>query len=211
MLQIVLIIVALSVVVGLRFFYLLVKGVDVSKYEHLQTPQITTLPDITVLEVPFETSTDGLKEVFGFLFKTYFKIKGVPKMPGKIPPSLARYENTLDFEMEDNEREAAFSNVTWKGFAALPVLVRTSEVPKIQHDELNSKTAVWHYGETAEILHVGPYEKETLAVRKLMAFIEKKGYEVNGLHEEVYLRSPGTPLYKPENYYTIIRYPVRKK
>ncbi len=211
MLKIVLIVIAVLLLVGMGVFFIVVKGPDVSKYEYLQEPQIVIIPDITVLEVSFTTPADGLKEVFGFLFKNYLKIKGVPKIPWNMPSSLARYENFLDFDMEISKREAAFKEMIWQGAAALPLPANITNVPDVRHEKLTARIVTWKYGETAEILHIGPYEKETPTGNKLTEYIEKQGYEITGSHEEVYLRGPGTPFCKPENYYTIIRYPVTKK
>jgi len=211
MLKIVLIIIVVLLVAGTGVIFMLVKGPDVSKYVHLQEPRIISIPDTTVLEVSFNTTTNGLKEVFGFLFKSYFKIKGVPKIPWKLPPSVARYENSLDFDMEISKREAAFDNMIWQGAAALPLPANVTSVPDVAHENLTVRMVIWKYGETAEILHIGPYEKEAPTGKKLKEYIEKQGYEITGSHEEVYLRGPGTPFCKPENYYTIIRYPVIRK
>ncbi|NUM64306.1 GyrI-like domain-containing protein [candidate division KSB1 bacterium] len=69
----------------------------------------------------------------------------------------------------------------------------------------------WEYGEVAEILHMGPYDKEQPTVARLMEFIKTQGYEVAGEHEEEYLKGP-TMFSRgdPEKYATIIRYRVRK-
>ncbi|HIQ16265.1 MAG TPA: hypothetical protein EYH38_12005 [Leucothrix sp.] len=211
MLKTVLIIVAVLLLVGIAFFFMIVKGPDVTKYEYLQKPQITTIPDTNVLAVSFSTTADGLKEVFGFLFKNYLKIKGVPKMPWKMPSSAARYDNALDFDMEAEKREATFKNMIWEGVVAIPLPANITNLSESKHDKLTARITTWEYGETAEILHIGPYEKEAPTVKELKDYIDKQGYEITGLHEEVYLRGPGTPFCKPKNYYTIIRYPVKKK
>ena len=210
MFNIVLIIVVVLLLAGLGFFFMLVKGPDVTKYAHLHEPQIRTIPDSKVLAVSFHTPTDGLNEVFSFLFKSYLKIKGVPKMPWRMPPSAARYENELDFDMEAKKREAAFENMIWEGVAAIPLPADITTSTNVKHDKLSAKRVTWEYGETAEILHIGPYEKEAPTVNKLKEYIKTQGYEISGLHEEMYLRSPGTPFCKPANFYTIIRYPVKK-
>ena len=77
---------------------------------------------------------------------------------------------------------------------------------------LEVELATWEYGEVAEILHVGPYSEETPTIERLHAFIGVSGYEIRGDHEEEYLRGPGMPFIRvsPEDYYTIIRYQVRK-
>ncbi|HIP38784.1 MAG TPA: hypothetical protein EYG88_05275 [Desulfocapsa sulfexigens] len=208
----ILLIVAAVVLAGAGgFFFYFMKGPALSRYEYLKNPRITTIPDTNVLEIPFATSADGLKEVFDFLFKNYFKLKGAPKRAAKMAPPLARYENALDFEMEEEKRKTVFDNMIWKGVAAIPLPADITSLPDLRNENLTAAIACWQYGEIAEILHVGPYEKEASTVRKLMKFIDEQGYEVSGFHEEVYLHGPGSPFSKPEKYYTIIRYPVEKK
>ncbi len=61
-----------------------------------------------------------------------------------------------------------------------------------------------------EIVHFGSYETEKEAIGKLQTFITDSGYIISGLHEEEYIKGPGMPFRKPENYITIIRYQVSK-
>ena len=61
-----------------------------------------------------------------------------------------------------------------------------------------------------DMLHTGPYSEETLTIQKLRDFIASSGYEIIGEHEEEYLHGPGMPPGSPKDYYTIIRYRVRK-
>jgi hypothetical protein len=69
----------------------------------------------------------------------------------------------------------------------------------------------WDYGEVAQILHVGRYDAEIDDTETLLGFIRSQGYEVTGLHEEEYLKGPGFLFAgNPDNYLTVIRYPVRK-
>ena len=128
-----------------------------------------------------------------------------------MPPPAARYENALDFDIEAARRKSFFKNMIWKGVAAIPLASDIVELPDIKNEKLTARVARWQYGKTAAILHVGPYEEEAPTVNRLKKYIEEQGYEIAGLHEEVYLRGPGSPMSKPENYYTIIRYPVKKK
>ncbi len=209
--KIALIIAVVVLCVGGGFVYRMLKGPDLSRYEHLRQPRITTLPDSNVLAVSFEASGEELKEVFGFLFKNYFKIKGVPKRPDKMPPPAARYENVVDFDMEPARRKSFLKNIIWKGVAAIPLASDIAELPDIKNEKLTAGVVRWQYGKTAEILHVGPYEEEAPTVKRLKKYIEEQGYEIAGLHEEVYLRGPGSPMSKSKDYYTIIRYPVKKK
>jgi hypothetical protein len=195
---------------GVGFFFML-KGPDLSHYEFLKQPRVIAKPDVTVLEIPFEVDSRGLSKVFSALFKTYFKIPGVPKGPGMAAPA-ARYENLLDINLPPEERAKQFAHMTWKGSAALPVPASVKTLPQVKDTSgLHARLNTWHYGEVAEILHIGSYETEPGTIKTLTDYIAAQGYEIVGLHEEEYLRGPGMPFSKPERYYTIIRYPVKKK
>jgi len=211
--QKILIIAAIIVVVAAVLLLLVsqLTKVDVSGYEKLRDPAIRTIPDTKVIQVSFEVPSSGLGRVFGVLFKTYFSTKGTPKGKAMQPPAT-RYINTIDFDMMADERQKAVNTVIWKGMSAMqvPESVTQLNIPK-DTGGLQVELTTWHYGETAEILHVGPYEKEAPTVRRLLDFIEKSGYEINGLHEELYIIGPGNPLVSADKYYTIIRYPVKPK
>jgi effector-binding domain-containing protein len=63
----------------------------------------------------------------------------------------------------------------------------------------------------AEILHIGPYDREEPDIARLTGFIKDNGYSIIGDHEEEYLKGPGMfSKGNPEKYYTIIRYRVKK-
>ena len=201
----------LVLIIGGFFAVQMMRGPDLSRYMFLKEPRIVVKPDTQVIEVPFEVSSEGLGSVFGVLFKTYFKTPGTPK--GKdMPAPAARYENLIDMTLPPEQRAEQYANIVWKGTAALPVPENVAELaPSTGREGLVPRLGRWRYGEVAEILHVGPYEAEPPTVQRLMGFIEAEGYEIAGLHEEEYLRGPGMPFTKPENYHTILRYPVRKK
>jgi len=191
------------VVLALAIVYLLMtRGPDLSEYEHLRDPAITTKPDQRMLVVRAQGDPNEVGgEALGLLFKLYFGIKGVAKGP-KQPAPRARWPVSLDVTPSE-----------WVGHYALPVPDNVTEVP--EHEAvagLEVELVTWEYGEVAEILHVGPYSEEEPTIERLHAFIEDSGYEIVGDHEEEYLKGPGMPLIRvrPEDYYTIIRYQVGK-
>jgi hypothetical protein len=95
----------------------------------------------------------------------------------------------------------------------MPVPENVAELPEYEAEPgLTIELTTWEYGEVAEILHIGPYDKEEPTIEKLHTFIEENGYKIVGLHEEEYLKGPGM-FFKgnPEKYYTIIRYQVKKE
>ena len=138
-------------------------------------------------------------EAFGRLFKMKFKLKNDTS---KEAWPRARWPKP--FETPRNEYVGIFAVPVSNEVEALPPDADNPE-PKIQ-------LVNWEYGEVAEILHVGDYEKEMPSVEKLKSFVIANGYEISGAHEEEYLKGPGM-IFKgnPEEYQTILRYPVRKK
>ena len=66
-----------------------------------------------------------------------------------------------------------------------------------------------HEGFCAQILHVGPYDKEQDSLNRLRKYAHKSGYEIYGRHHEIYLNNPSRSA--PEKLKTVLRYPVRKK
>jgi hypothetical protein len=195
--------VAVVAILALVALYLIfARGPDLSEYEALRDPAITTKPDQRMLVVRVQGDPNQVGgEAFGLLFKLYFRIKGVAKGP-KQPAPRARWPVSLDVAPSE-----------WVGHYALPVPNQVAEIPEHEAGEgLEVELATWEYGEVAEILHVGPYSEEEPTIERLHTFIEDSGYEIVGDHEEEYLRGPGMPLIRvrPEDYYTIIRYQVRK-
>ncbi len=100
----------------------------------------------------------------------------------------------------------------WLGIYGLPIPATANTLPE-PGSPTEAKVAItaWEYGEMAEILHVGPYSEETPTIQKLLDFIKQQGYVIVGSHEEEYLRSAGMgDKGDPAQYYTIIRYRVKK-
>ncbi|MEJ2091130.1 MAG: GyrI-like domain-containing protein [Syntrophobacterales bacterium] len=61
-------------------------------------------------------------------------------------------------------------------------------------------------GQSAQILHVGPYAEEAATIAQLHTFIKEKGFHFAGKHHEIYLSDPRrTP---PEKLKTILRQPI---
>lgn len=191
--------IAVAAFVIIAALYLFQERPDPGKYEFLKQPRITIIPDQKMLVVTAQGDPNAVgSTAFKLLFKTYFKIPGVPKSIDQAP--RARWAG--DYQVKSS----------WTGFYALPVPDGTSSLPPVDPEpgykvELTS----WEYGEVAEILHIGPYAEEKPAIEKLHQFLKQQGYEIIGLHEEEYLKGPGM-FFKgdPKKYRTIIRYRVRK-
>lgn len=165
---------------------------DLSKYEHLKEPQINKMPQQKMLVVEVKGDPNVVaQDAFSLLFKAFFSLKGVQMSPPK-----ARWLNVFTDPKEE-----------WIGLYGLPLPESITELPS---DTEGARIEHWDYGEVAEILHIGPYSEETPTIIKLHKFIQEKGYQIAGPHEEVYLKGPGMAS-DPSEYWTIIRYQVKKK
>lgn len=196
------VIVVVVLVVAAGFFLFGAAGPDPAKYEYLKQPQLAEMPDLKVLEVEARGEPEVVgSQAFGLLFKTYFKLKGVPKGP-KQPAPRARWPLSLDTPKE-----------LWVGRYAMPVPDTIDSLPNEQADAsgLVARITTWKYGQVAEILHVGPYDREEPTIAKLMQFIKDNGHKIAGEHEEEYVKGPSVfSKGNPEKYLTIIRYRVSK-
>lgn len=178
------------------------RGPALETMVHLKAPRITVKAPMKVLLVTVKGDPNKtVGKAFGLLMKTYFSLNEVPKSGPDFPAPRARWPLPVETPKDQ-----------WIGLYAMPVPDSIVQLPQTGEKEgATVELATWEYGAVAEILHVGPYSAETPTVEKLKSFIEKQGYEIAGDHEEEYVKGPGM-LFKgdPENYLTIIRYPVMK-
>jgi hypothetical protein len=181
--------------------FLLALGPIFSQFDHLKEPKISTRKNekMLVVQAKGDPNIIGVK-AFGLLFKLYYSMKDTPKGFIQAPPR-ARWPISLDTKKSE-----------WIGFYALPVPETITQLPKFEKQEgLKASLTLWEYGTVAEILHIGPYDKEEPTIKRLKDFIRSQGYVITGDHEEEYIKGP-TMMGKgdPEKYMTIIRYPVKK-
>lgn len=193
-------VVVVAAVIGFSIYYMM-QGPDLTKYEYLNEPQITSKSNqkMIVVEAQGDPNVIGAK-AFGMLFQLYFKMKETVKGPGQSAPR-ARWPLAWDTPKTE-----------WVGLYAMPVPESVSALPPYEAaPELKVSLTTWEYGEVAELLHHGPYDKEQPTVARLMEFIKTQGYEIIGPHEEEYLKGPTMfSMGEPEKYVTIIRYRVKK-
>ncbi len=177
------------------------QGPDLAEFDHLVNPKTSTRSNQRMLVVEARgTATEASTKGIGLLFKVFFKLDGQSKGMGMAAPR-ARWPIAEDTPTEE-----------WIGFFALPIDKTVTTLPEMEKTEgLTVSIKTWEYGEVAEILHIGPYSTEKPTIDKLIQFIEDQGYEIAGPHEEEYLKGPGMFFAgDPEEYYTVIRYQIRK-
>lgn len=170
-----------------------------AELQELENPRIAKRPAETMLVVEGrgDPATVGA-QAFGLVFQLYYRSPATPKGPGQ-PAPRARWP--VDFEQPRSE---------WLGIYALPVPEEMSVLPEhTAPPGLQAMLTTWDYGEVAEILHVGPYDREQPTLDRLREFIEAEGYVIAGPHEEEYIRGPTMAgPGDPEQYLTILRYEV---
>ena len=169
--------------------------------EKLRNPRITERPSEKMLVV--EARGDPRKvgsSAFGFLFQLYYRM---PQTPRGLQQSAPRARWPVSFDEPRSE---------WVGFYALPVPDTVNVVPEHEAQPgLRVALSVWEYGQTAEILHIGPYDQEEPTLKRLRSYVEDQGYVLAGEHEEEYIHGPTMAgPGNPEEYVTILRYRVRK-
>ncbi len=178
-----------------------IQEADASQFDDIREPRITTRNAETVLEVRALGDPNRMGgTAFGLLFQLYFSSPQTPKGPTG-PVVKARWPSP-----EGTPRDE------WIGLYALPV-PHGMDVPA--HDPppgMEARVTTWEYGSIAEVLYIGPYDREQPRLDSLREFAESQGYEVVGGHEEEYVRGPTmSGPGDPEEYLTILRYRVREE
>jgi hypothetical protein len=189
------------VVVTVVSMPLMAQESNVSQFEHLKEPKISIQKNqkMLVVEAKGDPNVVG-GEAFGLLFRLYYSMPETPKGPMQAAPR-ARWPISVDAPKS-----------TWIGAYALPVPEAITELPQHEVQEgLKASLTIWEYGKVAEILYIGPYDREEPTIKRLVDFIKGQGYVIVGDHEEEYIKGPS--MYgkeDPEKYVTIIRYRVKK-
>lgn len=87
---------------------------------------------------------------------------------------------------------------------AVAVLLKRGKPAEVAEIKLETFTE----GRCVQMLHVGPYQRESETVALMQSFAETQGLSFHGLHHEIYLSDPRRVA--PEKLKTILRHPVRK-
>jgi hypothetical protein len=119
-------------------------------------------------------------------------------------------EDMTQFSVENK------SNWLWTLMIMQPPFITTEQVEAAKAQAAKKKTLpalpALHFGsfaegQSAQIMHIGPFSAEGPTVEKLHTFIIENGYVFNGKHHEIYLSDFNRTA--PEKMKTVIRQPVR--
>lgn len=182
---------------------LLKRSKKFSEYEELkERPRLRSMNSQKMLVLTGYGDPDKASgEAISALFKAYYQLKHAIK---DLPPAAprARWLQPVGKPKEE-----------WAGFFGVPV-PEEADRSMLSEDAREAGITIehWDYGEVAEIMHEGPYDKEESDVETLHRFIDEQGYRIAGMHEEEYIKGPGMIFRgNPDKYLTIIRYPVVRK
>jgi len=205
------------------------EGFDIKKeYKFLYSPsakepQIVEVPGFKYIMIDGK-GYPGTSEEFGLkvqvLFSLAYTIKFMMKKDShasfdfKVAPlSGLWHADDMNAFIDENRKEEWIwtmmvqqpDPVTQTIFdKAIDEVKRKKNLQFIDHASLK----VYEEGLCAQILHIGPYNKETPTIEMLHQFIKEKGYTFNGKHHEIYLSDLNRT--QPEKLKTIIRQPVKR-
>jgi len=174
---------------------------NMSQTEYLKEPRILTKDNLRMLVVEAKGDPGIIGgKAFSLLFQLYFSMQERPQVSMQAIPR-ARWPVSLDAPRSE-----------WIGLYALPVPESITQLPQYEEQEgLKVSLTTWEYGEVAEIVHVGPYDREGPTIKQLIEFIKEQGFDIVDGHEEEYIKGPTMDgKGDPEKYVTILRYRVRK-
>lgn len=153
-----------------------------------------TMAVVTTKGDPNVVGESVFTALYGAVYTLKFKLKKAGQPDFKVTGLRARWPDAH-----------LAPKVQWTGHWGLPIPDGTTELPA-KVPEPKVKIERWEYGAIAEILHLGPYSEEGPTIERLHKFIEERGCEIAGDHEEEYLTRPHAKVPK-----TLIRYPVKKR
>lgn len=162
------------------------------------TPYLTRLPKRSVLTITTVGDPNKMTDVFPALYGTAYTTKfKVFKPQKKDMPIGACSAFWPDAHLKPKSK--------WTGIWTLeiPAFVKAKDLIQ-KNPKLPVKIKTLPAGLYAQILHIGPYNKEKPTIRQLHDFIKAQKLKIIGDHEEVYLTRP-SPKAK-----TIIQYLVKK-
>jgi hypothetical protein len=149
----------------------------------------------------------------GALYGMAFTIKMTRKFAGKQDYAVCKLEGLWFFDADP----ATIPKEKWKWklmirtpdfvshqdmSAAVDTLLKRGKAREVQEVRLESIDE----GTCVQMLHVGPYEKESETVALMQGFAQANGLKLTGPHHEIYLSDPRRV--PPERLKTILRQPA---
>ncbi len=189
-----------------------------SEYAATRKPALVEVKPAAYLAVSGQGAPGGdlFTASIGALYSVAFTIKMTRKFAGQQDYAVCKLQGQWWCEPGQDFANAPKDRWHWN------LLIRTPDF--ITQDELQKAVAVLlkrgkpadvkrvrletlSEGLCVQMLHVGPYEKESESIALMRTFADQKHMEFHGKHHEIYLSDPRRVA--PEKLRTILRAPVR--
>jgi hypothetical protein len=157
---------------------------------------------------------EAMQALYGAAYTLKFMVKKRPENPVDYPVMALEGlwwwdEGEFDIRYPSNWKYTVMilqpDLITPELFAeAQKQLHERKPSPAVEKLRLDS----YHEGLSVQTMHIGPYSNEPATVDRMKIFALDHGYEMAGLHHEIYI---GNPLRAdPAKLKTVLRHPVRK-
>lgn len=188
------------------------------EYVAPKTPVLLTIKPAKYLAIDGRGAPGGprFSAAIGALYAVAFTIKMTRKFAGKQDYAVSKLEGLWHFDGDPAKtprdewrwtlviRTPAFVTAAElrKAVATLLAKDKPAEVKEVRLETLKE-------GGCVQMLHVGPYDRESETIEMMRVFAGRKGLELAGPHHEIYLSDPRrVPAARLK---TILREPVRRK
>jgi hypothetical protein len=165
------------------------------------TPTLVDVPPKRCLVVDGRGSPDDedFQRAVATLYSTVYRAKFLLQRERDVAVKVPLLEGLFD----GNDRES----FAWTLLIPLPDELDDLTVCRaVEPEGANVRVEVLDEGTCAEVIHVGPYDREGPTIARLHDFIRGAGRSPHGRHHEIYLNDPRRT--RPERLRTIVRQPV---
>ena len=187
-------------------------------------PAIVEVPELAFLMLDgrgdpgaSQAYEDALQALYGVAYTLKFTLKKAdPERDFKVAPLEGLWWGDAE-KPSMADMQADRDSWNWTMMIALPDAVTAAEVAAAadaaaKRRPLPAAGSIrlerFAEGLAAQIMHVGPYSDEAPTIERLHDFAAGQGYELHGLHHEIYLGDPRRTA--PERLKTVIRHPVKR-
>ena len=179
-------------------------------------PVIINVPEFQFLMIEGQGSTDtesfqdAVKALFGVSYKTKFKIKKEKNIDYAVMPleGLWWADDMNDFINFNKSNWRWILMIMQPEFITSDIIMSTIDIieKKEPNNDLNKlKLAKFTEGNSAQIMHIGPYSTEGPNIQRLHQKIAEIGGQLSGKHHEIYLSDPRR--ISPDKMKTVLRQP----
>ncbi len=189
-----------------------------TEYAAPRKPALVDIKPATYLAISGQGAPGGERfgESIGALYGVAFTVKMTRKFAGKQDYAVCKLEGQWWADGAMNFAKLPREQWQWKLLIRTPDFVSEQDVREAVavllkrgkgEDAKRVRLETLAEGRCVQMLHVGPYERESETVAVMAAFAEKQGLGFSGKHHEIYLSDPRRV--PPERLKTILRQPVR--